>query len=44
MGGSSSSMFGSLGTGQTAQIYEEDGGKAYGMKEMWRDLFSKEKK
>ncbi|KAJ5403492.1 hypothetical protein N7509_003363 [Penicillium cosmopolitanum] len=44
MGGSSSSMVGSLGTGQTAQIYEEDGGKAYGMKEMWRDLFSKEKK
>ncbi|KAJ6000566.1 hypothetical protein N7481_000975 [Penicillium waksmanii] len=44
MGGSSSSMLGSLGTGQTAQIYEEDGGKAYGMKEMWRDLFSKEKK
>lgn len=43
-GGSSSSMFGSLGTGQTTKIYEEDQGKAYGMKEMWRDLFSKDRK
>lgn len=39
---SSSSMFGSLGTGQSAKVYEEDKTKGYGFKEFWRDLFSKE--
>lgn len=43
-GGSSSSMFGSLGTAQTTRVYDEDKDKAYGLKEMWRDLFSKEQK
>lgn len=42
VGGSSSSVFGSLGAAQTARVYEEDKEKAYGMKELWRDLFSKE--
>lgn len=40
--GSSSSMFGSLGNGKSAKIYEEDKTKGYGFKEFWRDLFSKE--
>lgn len=41
-GGSSASVFGSLGAGQSARVYEEDKEKGYGLKELWRDLFSKE--
>ncbi|KAJ5170274.1 uncharacterized protein N7500_003057 [Penicillium coprophilum] len=37
----SSSKFGSLGMGQTVHIHEEDQAKGYGMKELWRDLFTK---
>ncbi|EPS27934.1 hypothetical protein PDE_02878 [Penicillium oxalicum 114-2] len=36
-----SSVFGSIGTAQTVQVYEEDKNNGYGMKEFWRDLFSK---
>ncbi|KAJ5964227.1 uncharacterized protein N7479_004103 [Penicillium vulpinum] len=36
-----SSRFGSLGTAQTVQVYEEDQSKGYGMKQFWRDLFTK---
>jgi hypothetical protein len=36
----SSSVLGSLGTSQSAHVYEEDKDKVYGMKELWRDLFS----
>ncbi|KAJ5085957.1 hypothetical protein N7532_010728 [Penicillium argentinense] len=42
-GGSSAGVFGSLGTAQNVRVYEEDKEKAYGLKEMWRDLFSKDK-
>lgn len=42
VGGSSSSVFGSFGTAQTVRVYEEDKAKGYGLKELWRDLFSKE--
>lgn len=42
VGGCSSSVFGSLGTAQTVRVYEEDKEKGYGLKELWRDLFSKE--
>ncbi|KAJ5897387.1 hypothetical protein N7504_007675 [Penicillium tannophilum] len=38
------SAFGSLGPGPSVRVYEEDKNKAYGWKEMWRDLFSKEEK
>ncbi|KAJ5740570.1 hypothetical protein N7493_000442 [Penicillium malachiteum] len=38
----SASLFGSLGPGPSSvRVYEEDKTKSYGMKEMWRDLFSK---
>ncbi|KAJ5656886.1 hypothetical protein N7507_008836 [Penicillium longicatenatum] len=40
----SASAFGSLGPGPSVRVYEEDKTKAYGWKEMWRDLFSKEEK
>ncbi|KAJ5477472.1 hypothetical protein N7539_007616 [Penicillium diatomitis] len=36
-----SSVLGSFGTAQTVQVYEEDKTNGYGMKELWRDLFSK---
>ncbi|KAJ5308826.1 hypothetical protein PENANT_c013G09422 [Penicillium antarcticum] len=36
-----SSAFGSLGMAQSAQVRDEDKAKGYGMKELWRDLFSK---
>lgn len=36
-----SSMLGSLGTAQSVHVYEEDKENGYGMKELWRDLFSK---
>lgn len=42
VGGPSSSVFGSLDTAQTVRVYEEDKEKGYGLKELWRDLFSKE--
>ncbi|KAJ5157123.1 uncharacterized protein N7482_008223 [Penicillium canariense] len=41
VGGSKSSMLGSLGTAQSVRVYEENAEKGYGMKELWRDLFSK---
>lgn len=34
-----SKSFGSLGAGPSVSVYEEDKTKAYGLKEMWRDLF-----
>ncbi|KAJ5788585.1 hypothetical protein N7457_003575 [Penicillium paradoxum] len=37
----SSSKVGSLGMGQTVQVHEEDQSKGYGMKQLWRDLFTK---
>lgn len=40
--GGSSSVLGSLGTAQSVRVYEEDKAKGYGLKELWRDLFSKE--
>lgn len=43
-GGSSSSMFGSLGTATSTKVYQEDQAKGYGFKEFWRDLFSKEER
>ncbi|KAJ5446494.1 hypothetical protein N7491_002576 [Penicillium cf. griseofulvum] len=36
-----SNKFGSLGMAQTVQVHEEDQAKGYGMKELWRDLFTK---
>jgi hypothetical protein len=36
-----SSMLGSLGTAKDVHVYEEDKENGYGMKELWRDLFSK---
>lgn len=36
-----SSVLGSLGMAQSVHVYEEDKDKGYGMKELWRDLFSK---
>ncbi|OGE51812.1 hypothetical protein PENARI_c012G08120 [Penicillium arizonense] len=36
-----SSPFGSLDMAQSARVRDEDKAKAYGMKELWRDLFSK---
>jgi hypothetical protein len=36
-----SSAFGSLGMAQSARVRDEDKAKGYGMKELWRDLFSK---
>ncbi|CEJ54150.1 hypothetical protein PMG11_00472 [Penicillium brasilianum] len=36
-----SSVLGSLGTAQSVHVYEEDKENGYGMKELWRDLFSK---
>ena len=39
--GKTNSILGSLGTTQTTRIYDEDKSKAYGLKEMFRDLFSK---
>jgi len=41
VGGPSSSLFGSISTAKNVRVYEEDKGKVYGFKEMWRDLFSK---
>ncbi|GLI77520.1 hypothetical protein PoHVEF18_005810 [Penicillium ochrochloron] len=35
------SMLGSLGTAKDVHVYEEDKENGYGMKELWRDLFSK---
>lgn len=40
--GGSSSALGSLGMAQSVRVYEEDKEKGYGLKELWRDLFSKE--
>ncbi|KAJ6125299.1 hypothetical protein N7471_012616 [Penicillium samsonianum] len=37
----SSSKFGSLDMAQSVQVHEEDQSKGYGMKELWRDLFTK---
>lgn len=37
----SSSKFGSLGMAQSVKVHEEDQSKGYGMKELWRDLFTK---
>lgn len=37
----SSSKMGSLGMAQTVRVHEEDQSKGYGMKELWRDLFTK---
>ncbi|KAJ5920322.1 hypothetical protein N7516_011180 [Penicillium verrucosum] len=37
----SSSKFGSLGMAQSVKVHEEDLSKGYGMKELWRDLFTK---
>lgn len=39
----SSSILGSMGPGPSATVYEEDQSKGYGMKELWRDLFTKDK-
>ncbi|KAF7525537.1 hypothetical protein PCG10_004775 [Penicillium crustosum] len=36
----SSSKFGSLGMAQPVKIHEEDQSKGYGMKQLWRDLFT----
>lgn len=36
-----SSAFGSLSTAQSVRVHEEDQSKGYGMKQLWRDLFSK---
>jgi hypothetical protein len=41
-GGPMSSMFGSIGTAKNVRVYEEDKEKSYGLKEMWRDMFSKD--
>jgi hypothetical protein len=41
--GPSSSMFGSIGTASNVRVYEEDKTKSYGLKEMWRDMFSKDR-
>ncbi|KAJ5929054.1 hypothetical protein N7454_006902 [Penicillium verhagenii] len=38
--GASVSAFGSLGSGTSVRVSEEDKSKAYGWKEMWRDMFS----
>ncbi|KAJ5934266.1 hypothetical protein N7466_003813 [Penicillium verhagenii] len=38
--GASASAFGSLGSGPSVRVSEEDKSKAYGWKEMWRDMFS----
>ncbi|KAJ5278861.1 hypothetical protein N7478_004233 [Penicillium angulare] len=41
--GSSSSVFGSIGPNRpVVRVYEEDKTKSYGLKEMWRDIFSKD--
>ncbi|KAJ5586861.1 uncharacterized protein N7459_002626 [Penicillium hispanicum] len=40
---SSNSVLGSLGGGPSVRVHEEDKTKGYGMKELWRDLFSREK-
>ncbi|KAJ5106428.1 hypothetical protein N7456_003103 [Penicillium angulare] len=41
--GSSSSVFGSIGPNRPlVRVHEEGKDKAYGLKQMWRDLFSKE--
>ena len=37
----SSTSFGSLSTAQSVRVHEEDQSKGYGMKQLWRDLFSK---
>ncbi|KAJ6190752.1 hypothetical protein N7519_000773 [Penicillium mononematosum] len=37
----SSGKFGSLGMAQSVRVHEEDQSKGYGMKELWRDLFTK---
>jgi hypothetical protein len=37
----SSTAFGSLSTAQSVHVHEEDQSKGYGMKQLWRDLFSK---
>ncbi|KGO54714.1 hypothetical protein PEX2_071970 [Penicillium expansum] len=37
----SSSKLGSLGMAQSVQVHEEDQSKGYGMKQLWRDLFTK---
>ncbi|CAI7638402.1 unnamed protein product [Penicillium discolor] len=37
----SSSKSGSLGMAQSVKVHEEDQAKGYGMKELWRDLFTK---
>ncbi|KAJ6119359.1 hypothetical protein N7523_003639 [Penicillium sp. IBT 18751x] len=42
LSGPSSSMFGSIGTANNVRVYEEDKTKSYGLKEMWRDMFSKD--
>ncbi|KAJ5363990.1 uncharacterized protein N7496_009703 [Penicillium cataractarum] len=36
-----SNVLGSLGMAQSVHVYEEDKENGYGMKELWRDLFSK---
>lgn len=36
-----STSFGSLSTAQSVRVGEEDQSKGYGMKQLWRDLFSK---
>ncbi|KAJ5315100.1 hypothetical protein N7476_005407 [Penicillium atrosanguineum] len=40
--GPSSSMLESIGTANNVRVYEEDKTKTYGLKEMWRDMFSKD--
>ncbi|KAK4862622.1 hypothetical protein LT330_002755 [Penicillium expansum] len=37
----SSSKLGSLGMAQSVRVHEEDQSKGYGMKQLWRDLFTK---
>lgn len=37
----SSSKLGSLGMAQSVRVQEEDQSKGYGMKQLWRDLFTK---
>ncbi|CAG8414403.1 unnamed protein product [Penicillium salamii] len=36
-----SASIGSLSTAQSVRVHEEDQSKGYGMKQLWRDLFSK---
>lgn len=36
-----SSLLGSLGTAQTTRVYDEDKSKGYGLKELFKDLFSR---